>query len=252
MVPQPSEPELGHASVGSHPVPVRDVDNTAATISSRRFRVPEVSVIGVRFSLYPMRDDFVPLILDAVRGLPELGVQTETDDVSTCLLGKEPDLWEAIRVVVGRATATGAHVALNLTVSAGCPGEPDGDVCGPRAYDGPVGGEEGWSPEARGIGPVSVQFALYPLGTPDYMDAIYSEIERARQARIRVVARHFCTHLYGPGDQVFDTLRLAFREARSRAPHVVMTVTASANSPSQLPPEVKVPGSHQHNEEAAS
>lgn len=189
-------------------------------------------MIGVRFSLHPMRDDFVPLILDAVRELPELGVEVETDDVSTCLLGEEPNLWEALRVAFGRAAGSGSHIVLNATFSAGCPGEPEGDVCVPRAYEGPVGGEEGWSREAYGLGPVSVQFALYPLGATDYMDAIYGEIERARQAGVRVVGRHFCTHLYGSGDDVFATLRQAFREAQGRAAHVVMTVTASANSPS--------------------
>jgi uncharacterized protein YqgV (UPF0045/DUF77 family) len=189
-------------------------------------------MIGVRFALHPMRDDFVPLILDAVRELPELGVEVETDDVSTCLLGEEPTLWEALRVAFGRAARSGSHVVLNATFSVGCPGEPEGDVCVPRAYEGPLGGEEGWSREAYGLGPVSVQFALYPLGAPDYMDAIYGEIERARQAGVRVVARHFCTHLYGSGDDVFATLRQAFKEAQGRAAHVVMTVAASANSPS--------------------
>jgi hypothetical protein len=47
-----------------------------------------------------------------------------------------------------------------------------------------------------------------------------------------VVGRHFCTHLYGRGGAVFDVLRKAFAETRSRAVHSVMTVTISANSPS--------------------
>ncbi len=191
-------------------------------------------MIGIRFSLHPMRDDFVPLILDAVRDLPALGLEMETDDVSTCLLGEEPTIWEALRVTFRRAVASGVHVVLNATVSAGCPGEPDGDVCVPRAYAGPLGGDHGWSREAYGIGPVSVQFALYPLGVPDYMEAIYDEIERARSAGVRVVGRHFCTHLYGPGDVVFETLRRAFQEAQRRATHVVMTVALSANSPTPV------------------
>ena len=122
-------------------------------------------MIGVRFSLYPMRDDFVPLILNAVKDLDQLGVQVETDDVSTCLLGEEPSLFEALRVAFGRAACTGAHVVLSATFSAGCPGEPEGDVCVPRAYDGPSGGEENWSAEAYRLPQaVAAQFALYPLG----------------------------------------------------------------------------------------
>ncbi len=47
-------------------------------------------MIGVRFSLYPLCDDFVPLILAAVDGLDRFGVDVDTDNVSTCLLGTEP------------------------------------------------------------------------------------------------------------------------------------------------------------------
>jgi energy-coupling factor transport system substrate-specific component len=194
-------------------------------------------MIGVRFSLYPMRDDFVPLILGAVDGLDRLGVEVETDDVSTCLLGEEPRLFEALRVAFGRVARSGAHVVLNATFSAGCPGEPEGDVCVPRAYTGPSGGEHGWSDEAYRLPDlVSAQFALYPLGAGGYMDTIYGAIESARRdGAVRVVGRHFCTHLYGPGAAVFDTVRAAFAEARTQATHTVMTLTLSANSPSPLP-----------------
>ncbi len=201
-------------------------------------------MIGVRFSIYPMRDDFVPLILGAVKDLDHLGVQVEVDDVSTCLIGEEPNLFEALRVAFGRAACDGTHVVLNATFSAGCPGEPEGDVCVPRAYQGPSGGEEGWSREAYDLPLyVAAQFALYPLGSTEYMDAIYGEIERARQAgAVRVVGRHFCTHLYGPCGAVFDVMRRAFAETRERATHSVMTLTVSANSPSlaqQPHPEAK-------------
>ncbi len=189
-------------------------------------------MIGVRFSLFPLRDDFVPIILDAVNGIEALGVDVETDDISTCLLGEEPTLFEAVRVAFGRAARGGAHVALSATFSAGCPGEPDGDICVPRAYGGPSGGEEGWSTEAYDLPEsVSAQFALYPLGAPSYMDTIYAEIARATQGPVRVVSRHFCTHLYGQGTEVMDIIRRAFAAARQQAIHTVMTVTLSANSP---------------------
>ncbi len=191
-------------------------------------------MIGVRFSLYPMRDDFIPLILGAVNDLGRFGVEVEVDDVSTCLLGEEPNLFEALRVAFGRVACSGAHVVLSATFSAGCPGEPEGDVCVPRAYDGPSGGEEGWSEEAYRLpGRVSAQFALYPLGMSTYMEAIYAEIDRAKAAGVvQVVSRHFCTHLYGPGAAVFDLMRRAFAETRSQAVHSVMTISLAANSPS--------------------
>ena len=191
---------------------------------------------GAQISLYPMADDFVGVILGALGALDPWRdrLRIETDDVSTCLLGEEPNLFEALRVAFGRAACTGAHVVLSATFSAGCPGEPEGDVCVPRAYDGPSGGEEDWSAEAYRLPElVSAQFALYPLGERGYMDTIYGEIERARQVGIvKVVGRHFCTQLYGPGGAVFDVLRNSFAETRGQATHSVMTVTLSANSPS--------------------
>jgi len=196
-------------------------------------------MIGVRFSLYPLRDDVVPLILAAVDRLDRFGVEVETDDVSTCLLGEEPHLFEAVRVAFGRAACDGAHVVLVATFSAGCPGEPEGDRCVPRAYAGPAGGEEGWSPEAYRLPErLSAQVALYPLGAADYMDTIYAQIERAKRTGVGVVGRHFCTHLYGRGADVFVALRDAFAVARTCAPHMVMTVTLSANSPSLVSGEM--------------
>src|SRR5918999_941824 len=78
-------------------------------------------MIGVRFSLYPMTDRFVPVILGAVEGLDRLGVEVEVDDVSTCLLGEEPSLFEALRVAFGRAAASGEHVGLKATCACRAP-----------------------------------------------------------------------------------------------------------------------------------
>ena len=64
-------------------------------------------MIGVRFSLFPMTDAFVPVILDAVQGLDRLGLEVEVDDVSTCLMGEEPQLFEALRVAFGRGGPDG-------------------------------------------------------------------------------------------------------------------------------------------------
>ena len=189
-------------------------------------------MLGVRFSLHPMTDDFVPVILRSVDGLDALGLEVEVDDVSSCLLGIEPTVFEAVRIAFARAAEPGVHVVLNATFSAGCPGEPEGDVCVPRAYEGPTGGGD-WSAEAFALPDrIAAQFALYPLGSDDYMDTIAEQVKRAHERDVEVVGRHFCTHLYGSGDAVFDVLRDAFAAARDRAAHVVMTATISAHSPS--------------------
>ena len=194
-------------------------------------------MIGVRFSLHPMTDAFVPVILDAVQGLDRLGLEVEVDDISTCLMGEEPQLFEALRVAFGRAARTGTHVVMVTSFSAGCPGEPEGDVCAPRhvtlAELAQDQGADDWVAAAYDLPEqVACQFALYPLGIEHYMDVIYREIGVTKAAPVRSRGRHFATHLAGDGAAVFDALRTAFRNARRDAAHVVMTATISANSPS--------------------
>ena len=121
--------------------------------------------------------------------------------------------------------------------SAGCPGEPEGDVCAPRhvtlAELAQEQGADDWVAEAYDLPErVACQFALYPLGIEHYMEVIYREIGMTKAAPVHSRGRHFATHLAGDGGAVFDTLRTAFRNARRDAAHVVMTATISANSPS--------------------
>ncbi len=191
---------------------------------------------SVRFSLYPLREDFVPLILDAIDGLARFDIGVETDDLSTYLAGDESTLFEAVRASFGRVARSGAPLVLRATFSTEMPVEPTRDAYASHAGDEPGGGMESWLPER-----VNAQFALYPLGADTYRDtnraAIDSVIERARGANVRVVERPLCTHLYGRGDDVFDVLRSAFITARAEVMHTVMTITVAANGPSSTATE---------------
>ena len=85
---------------------------------------------GARFSLYPMTDRFVPVILDALQALPEQGLEVETDDVSTFLGGHPDTVFGALEGAFARAAASGEHVVMSVLLSRGCPGE---EVCDPGA-----------------------------------------------------------------------------------------------------------------------
>jgi uncharacterized protein YqgV (UPF0045/DUF77 family) len=182
---------------------------------------------SVRFSLYPLREDFVPLILDAIDGLARFDIGVETDDLSTYLAGDESTLFEAVRASFGRVARSGAPLVLRATFSTEMPVEPTRDAYASHAGDEPGGGMESWLPER-----VNAQFALYPLGADIDRDTARTVIERAREAHVRVVERPLCTHLYGRGDDVFDILRSAFTTARAGAMRTVMTITVAANGPS--------------------
>ncbi len=74
---------------------------------------------GARFSLYPMTDRFVPVILDAIQGLRQPGLVVESDDVSTFLGGHPETVFGALRRTFARAAAGGEHVVMPVLFSYG-------------------------------------------------------------------------------------------------------------------------------------
>lgn len=94
-------------------------EDTSATSSGTSCPTGPDGFFGARFSLYPMSDRFVPVILHAVDGLRETGLEVETDDVSTFLGGSQPVVFGALRRAFSRAAASGEHVVMNVLFSYG-------------------------------------------------------------------------------------------------------------------------------------
>ena len=104
-------------------------------------------------------------------------------------------LFEAIRVIFGRACRNGP-VFFTGSFSAGCPGEPEGPPCIPRktpaedvvctSQSSPDDEcEIGWSVFASNFSSsTTCQFAIYPLGIPNYMSVIYDEIAVAKKSLV--------------------------------------------------------------------
>jgi hypothetical protein len=82
---------------------------------------------------------------------------------------------------------------------------------------------------------VACQWSLYPLGIPEYMDAIYREIKRTKEAGVFTRGQHFVSRLDGDLHAVLDAVRRSFDAAGQEAGHVVAHVTLSANSPTARP-----------------
>ena len=198
---------------------------------------------GVRFSLYPKvagETSLKTAIKTAVAGIKDLGLEVRPDDCSTALLGPEPALFEAMRAAFGRAARVEGepHVSMICTFSAGCPGEADDAPLPTRTL-----GTDEWITDASLLpARVACQYAIYPLGSADYMATIREVTALARRSPaygakkldadgnlIPAGKTHFCTMLDGEGQEVFDVLRSSFALARERSGHVVMTATITAN-----------------------
>ena len=187
---------------------------------------------GTQFSLYPMTDRFVEVILPAVEKLKARdSLEIVTDDLSTLVRGDAAEVFSAIRDAFIAAAASGSHVVANVLFSRGCPGEEQceaeaGSAQGDDAQEArldPTGG----APRVE----AAAQYSLYPLGREDYMEQIYDAVAGAKETGTFARSKNFCTRLDGPADKLFETIFESFVGAP--ASHAVIHATISANSPSQ-------------------
>ncbi|MUV38836.1 putative HMP/thiamine-binding protein YkoF [Lentibacillus sp. JNUCC-1] len=185
------------------------------------------NIVGASFSIHPMSDDFVDIIMGALKEVDTSKVWLETDDVSTTVRGKSVHIFDVTKALFMHAAKTGKHVAFQATYSVGCPGDSEGDVY-LEVDEVPLNEEKvrDWKQY------VAAKFSLYPLGGGNYMDAIYQQIE-AMKEYVTVSHAHYATKLEGDASQVFAGLENVFNATvEGGSSHTVMTVSISANSPS--------------------
>lgn len=199
---------------------------------------------GAQISLYPMTDDFVGVIHDALGALDPYRDQMRisTDDLSTLLVGSTDVLFPAMRDLFVAAASRGKHCVLHATVSRGCPGEPDDPICTPS---GSMGGtlplDERKSAALAAVRDTSVtgetvsaQFSLYVLGIDQHMDEIYGCIDFLKKSGVFDSSKNFCTKLRGDAGAVFATINEAFCRFGPPMGHVTLDITVSAHSPSLI------------------
>lgn len=201
--------------------------------------------IGAQVSLYPMTSDFVDVITTGLKALTphESALRIETDDISTLMVGAPGPLIDAIRDLFAAVARLPDHVTMHVTLSRGCPGEPDDPSCRcetlTQAQDQTLPERQALALEAvraapdLGVG-IDVQFSLYVLGQDRHMDEIYGCIDFLKDSGTFLRSKNFCTRLRGDAGAVFETLRQAFLRFGPAEGHVTIDLTASANSPSLI------------------
>ncbi|WP_208352838.1 YkoF family thiamine/hydroxymethylpyrimidine-binding protein [Pseudaestuariivita rosea] len=198
---------------------------------------------GAQVSLYPMTDGFVDVILSSLGALDPWRdkLRIETDDISTLIVGPPEVLFPALRDLYASAAATGVHVVLRATLSRGCPGEPDDQICQTGALANPS--EPLSSRQENALAAIvaapdkgqttDAQFSLYVMGAGDHMAEIMGCIDFLKQSGTFDRSKNFCTRLTGDAGPVFATLQQAFCQFGPPDGHVTVDLTVSANSPSK-------------------
>ena len=189
-------------------------------------RGTNLDISGCRFSLYPMTDNVVSVIMGALEKTDTSAVWSQSDALSTVYRGKLPYVADAVRALFINAWQPEVHMALEGQFSKGCPGDTDGDSLLDR---------EGEAPNRAKIQdrhfPVLCKLALYPMGTGDYIDEIAKVWRMAEAEGLNPKTIHYATRIEGDVQKVFDYLEEVCRLMEQSVPHYILHFTLSVNSP---------------------
>ena len=190
-------------------------------------------VVGARIGVYPMQDNFVDVILKALKDTDRTGLCVMTDDLGTTVQGKRERVFNYVKEVLLRTSNIGGHVVANVLFSVGCPGDVAEDFdfnTKPKYTDLPMEDM-----------PVACAWSLYPLGNEQYFPVIVEEVKKAMDlSNVDVESYHYCTRLDGTAKDVFNLLETSFKGVSKRIPHTIIHATFSKGSPSKIKEKIEL------------
>lgn len=183
-------------------------------------------VAGCNFTLGVMSDDFVDVILGALKEVDQTKVWSQTDDVSTVVRGRYSHVFDVVKAIYSHSAHTGKHVTMSGTFGIGCNKDNDAE---PYLNEDDVRLNEARSSEFDID--AGCKFAIYAVGIEKYGEIIASEVKLAEE-EVTVTPDHFTTRLDGKVNNIFLAMENAFKRVQEKAPHTKITFTISSNSPS--------------------
>lgn len=183
--------------------------------------------VSADFTLSPMSDDFVEVILGTLDKTNTSKVWMETDDVSTVVRGKSVHVFDVTKAICVYGAQTGKHVSFQARYSIGCPGNEETEAFLSMNDKS----EHTFTTEDEKLY-AAAKFALYPIGAADFSETILNQIEKMK-TYVKVSRVPTATKLEGSLTAMFNGLEEVFHATvDAGADHVVMVVSVSMNSPS--------------------
>lgn len=208
-----SETNLSHVNYGSC---------CAGTCGASR------DITGCRFTLAPMSDRYIDIILGAVQKVDTSKVWANTEKHSTLYRGKRVHVLDAVKACFIHAYDPNVHMTMETTFSKGCPGDTDAE-----SYlaedDTPVN-----APSIDGVHfPVLCKISLYPMGVSNYMEHIAHIVNYAIDKGIYSGSTHYVTVLECDVSDLFDYFDYVNTYCADNLSHYVFEATLSVNSPTK-------------------
>lgn len=191
-------------------------------------RGTDLPISGCRFTLYPMCDNFIDIILGGLERVDTSAVWSETDALSTVYRGKLDYVMDAVSALFASAWTEGVHMAIEGQVSKGCPGDVSGDS--KLTYEGEAPNHAIVEAATQ---PCLCKLALYPMGVGDYIDDIARVWRMAEDCGLNPQTIHYATRIEGSIHDVFAYLTdvCKLMEASESVHHYVLHFTINVNSP---------------------
>ena len=186
------------------------------------------AITGCRFSLAPMCDDFVQVILGAVGKTDTSKVWKQTDKLSTVYRGKACHVEDAVKACFLHAYREDVHMTMEATFSKGCPGDTEADCL--LAADDELCNEDAVKDVHF---PVNCKISLYPMGVENYMEHIAHIVNLSIDLGIYDHSTHYCTVLSCDVQELFSYIRDVNAYCAENISHYIFEVTISVNSPTK-------------------
>lgn len=183
-------------------------------------------ITGCRFSLSPMSDKYIEIILGAIGKVDTSKVWSKTERLSTIYRGKRAHVADAVKACFIHAWRPDVHMTMEMTFSKGCPGDTDAESY--LAEDDTLLNAEGMKDIHF---PVDCKISLYPMGVSNYMEYIANVVNHAVDLGIYAGSAHYVTVLKGDVHQLFDYFTWVNQYCGEELSHYVFEVTLSVNSP---------------------
>ncbi len=188
------------------------------------------AVTGCRFSIAPMSDQFIEIILGAIGKVDTSNIWGQTDEFSTVYRGKREHVLDAVKACFVHSYRKGVHMTLNATLSKGCPGATEKDAALTDAVWSE--NEPANEPLTRDIHfPAAAKIELYPMGTEDYLTHIENVVELAKEYGVFSRSAHYTTILKADIHKLFDFFSAAAEYCEQNTDHYVLGFTLAVNFP---------------------